>query len=86
MSVRKPHHFFIKLVQYYCILQTSFFIMPVIFRWDGYRFFFFSNEGNPREPCHIHIQKGEAIAKFWITPEIELAEAYKMTSSELKNY
>lgn len=58
--------------------------MPVIFRWDGYRFFFFSNEGNPREPCHIHIQKGETIAKFWITPEVELAEAYKMTSSELK--
>lgn len=58
--------------------------MPVIFRWDGYRFFFFSNEGNPREPCHIHIQKGEAIAKFWITPEVKLAEAYKMTSSELK--
>jgi hypothetical protein len=24
--------------------------MPVIFRYKGFRFFFYSNEGNPREP------------------------------------
>jgi hypothetical protein len=24
--------------------------MPVIFRYEGYRFFFFSNEGNPLDP------------------------------------
>jgi len=40
--------------------------MPVIFRHKGYRFFFFSNEGIPLEPCHIHVKKGSAVAKFWI--------------------
>ncbi|MBI5120299.1 MAG: DUF4160 domain-containing protein [Rhodospirillales bacterium] len=30
--------------------------MPVIFRWNGIRFFFYSNEGNPREPMHIHAE------------------------------
>lgn len=29
--------------------------MPVILRFKGYIFFFYSNEGNPLEPAHIHI-------------------------------
>jgi hypothetical protein len=29
--------------------------MPTILRIKGYRFFFFSNEGN--EPCHIILKK-----------------------------
>jgi hypothetical protein len=58
--------------------------MPVIFRYEGYRFFFFSNEGNPLEPCHVHVRKSGAIAKFWVTPEIKLAESYGLTSTELR--
>jgi hypothetical protein len=58
--------------------------MPNLFDWRGYRFFFFSNEGNPLEPCHVHIRKGEATAKFWLVPEIRLAKAYAMSSQELK--
>jgi len=42
--------------------------MPVVFRYNGYRFFFYSNEGDPREPIHIHVRKGGALAKFWIAP------------------
>lgn len=42
--------------------------MPVVFRHAGYRFFFYSNEGNPREPVHIHVRRGGATAKFWIAP------------------
>jgi len=42
--------------------------MPVVFRHEGYKFFFYSNEGEPREPVHIHVRKGEAVAKFWIAP------------------
>ena len=30
----------------------------------GYRFFFFSNEGDPLEPLHIHVQNGEKQAKI----------------------
>ncbi|SEH07705.1 DUF4160 domain-containing protein [Candidatus Venteria ishoeyi] len=58
--------------------------MPVVFRYQGYRFFFFSNEGNPLEPCHIHVRKGGAVAKFWLEPEVKLAESYEMASSELR--
>ena len=38
--------------------------MPTVLRWNGYRFFFFSNEGS--EPPHIHVDKGGATAKFWL--------------------
>lgn len=42
--------------------------MPVVFRRDGFRFFFYSNEGDPREPIHVHVRKDKGEAKFWITP------------------
>ncbi len=47
--------------------------MPLIFRWNGYRFHFFSNEGDPREPIHVHVSRSGAKAKFWLFPEVELA-------------
>jgi hypothetical protein len=40
--------------------------MPTIFRTRGYRFFFFSLEGN--EPPHVHIEQAEKFAKFWLNP------------------
>jgi hypothetical protein len=42
--------------------------MPTVFRHDGFRFFFYSNEGNPREPAHIHVMKGGGEAKLWLDP------------------
>jgi hypothetical protein len=57
--------------------------MPKILEWNGYKFFFFSNEGIPREPCHIHIRKGEQTAKFRVNPYVSLASAYEMNSKEL---
>ncbi len=47
--------------------------MPVVFRLEGCRFFFFANEGDPREPVHIHVAKAGADAKFWLYPTTELA-------------
>lgn len=58
--------------------------MPVVLRHKGFKYFFFSNEGNPREPLHIHVRKGERIAKIWIDPSISVAESFKVTSKELK--
>lgn len=46
--------------------------MPVVFRQDGFRFFFYSNEGDPIEPIHIHVQKAGSEAKFWVGAEIVL--------------
>lgn len=45
--------------------------MPAVFRWNGYRFHFFSNEGNPREP--VHVTKDRSTAKFWLHPEVNVA-------------
>jgi hypothetical protein len=56
--------------------------MPTVFTWNGYRFFFFSNEGTPQEPRHIHVRKGEKLAKFWLEPDVKLAISYDMTSAE----
>lgn len=47
--------------------------MPKVFDWNGYRFHFFANEGDPREPMHIHVSKPGAKAKFWLFPDVELA-------------
>lgn len=40
--------------------------MPTILRILGFRFFFYSNEGN--EPPHIHVEKAEGNGKYWLTP------------------
>ena len=58
--------------------------MPVVFRYRGYRFFFYSNEGDPREPLHIHVRKDKAVAKIWLEPEACVAESYGMSSQELR--
>mgnify|MGYP003589919743 CR=1 FL=1 len=47
--------------------------MPVVFREAGYRFHFFSNEGDPREPAHVHVTKDGADAKVWLYPLVEFA-------------
>ncbi|MBW7889295.1 MAG: DUF4160 domain-containing protein [Bacteroidetes bacterium] len=54
--------------------------MPTILRIKGYRFFFFSREGN--EPAHIHIEQAERYAKFWLHP-IQLAESKGFRSNEI---
>ncbi len=49
--------------------------MPVVFRYKGYRFFFYSNEGSPREPIHIHVRGSEGEAKFWLEPQVHVASS-----------
>jgi hypothetical protein len=49
--------------------------MPELFRSAAMRFFFYSNEGNPREPIHIHVEDGDASAKTWLEPAIGIAES-----------
>jgi len=40
--------------------------MPTVFRIGSYRFFFYS--GDCDEPVHVHIEKEDKIAKFWLDP------------------
>ena len=49
--------------------------MPIVFRYKSFRFFFYSNEGNPRESMHIHVRSADGEAKFWLTPTIYLADS-----------
>ncbi len=39
--------------------------MPTVFYQDGFRFFFYSNEGT--EPPHVHVERGDALGKWWLT-------------------
>ncbi|KPL17492.1 MAG: hypothetical protein AMS26_00850 [Bacteroides sp. SM23_62] len=55
--------------------------MPTVLRVKGYRFFFFSNEGH--EPIHIHVEKAESYAKFWLDP-IRIAIDFGFNSKELR--
>ena len=49
--------------------------MPVVFRYKGLRFFFYSNEGNPREPLHVHARGNGYEAKFWLEPMVRVADS-----------
>ncbi|MBI3415639.1 MAG: DUF4160 domain-containing protein [Verrucomicrobia bacterium] len=54
--------------------------MPEVLRVRGFRFFFFSREGF--EPRHIHVERAEKYAKFWLDP-VALAESRSFRSHEL---
>lgn len=54
---------------------------PTVFRARGYRFYFFSRE--ERRP-HIHVHHADGEAKFWLDPEIELAQNYGLTPSRIQ--
>jgi len=47
--------------------------MPTVFIDRGFRFFFYANEGTPREPAHIHVEKNDLEAKFWLRPHVAVA-------------
>jgi hypothetical protein len=47
--------------------------MPEVFRERGFRFFFYSNEGNPPEPMHVHVFSNGLEAKFWLRPRAHVA-------------
>jgi hypothetical protein len=40
--------------------------MPTVLRHGPYRFFFYSVDRN--EPAHVHVERDENKAKFWLTP------------------
>ena len=56
--------------------------MPTILRKDGFRFFFYSEEGN--EPIHIHVDYGGGRAKFWMNPNIVLASSIGFSAPDIK--
>jgi len=57
--------------------------MPVVFREGGLSYFFFSNEGSPLEPPHVHVRGGGRDAKIWLEPEPAVAESFGFKSGEI---
>lgn len=55
--------------------------MPTILRADGFRFYFFSNEGN--EPPHVHVSRGDGLAKVWLA-SLAVAHAEGLSPGELR--
>ncbi|WP_310398224.1 DUF4160 domain-containing protein [Hymenobacter sp.] len=54
--------------------------MPTVLRIAGFRFFFYSNEGS--EPPHIHVERSEEVAKFWLEP-VELVSSFGFSAKEI---
>jgi hypothetical protein len=55
--------------------------MPTVLRIGPYRFYFYSHE--PNEPAHIHIDRDDSSAKFWLKP-ISLASNIGFSAKELR--
>jgi uncharacterized protein DUF4160 len=56
--------------------------MPTILIVNGYRFYFYSNEND--EPVHIHVEKGEGNAKYWLEPELKEEYSYGFKAKQRK--
>ena len=54
--------------------------MPTVLHVEGYRFFFYSQEG--REPPYIHVEHGDRLAKYWLQP-VALAGSSRFRLHEL---
>jgi hypothetical protein len=57
--------------------------MPKVLVIRGFKFFFYSNEGDPLERMHIHVRKNQYVAKFWLGPTVQLASSWGFTPKEL---
>jgi hypothetical protein len=55
--------------------------MPTVLRSGPYRFYFYSHE--PNEPPHIHIDRDDLSAKFWLEP-VQLAGNFGFRAHELR--
>ena len=55
--------------------------MPTVLRSGPYRFFFYS--GDRDEPPHVHVERDQNEAKFWLKP-VRLAWSRGFSPSELR--
>lgn len=55
--------------------------MPTLLRSGPYRFYFYSHE--PNEPPHVHVDRDDMSAKFWLDP-VELARSVGFKAKELR--
>ena len=57
-------------------------VMPEIFRFFGFSFFFYSKE---HEPIHIHVEGNNGMAKFdWDGEQFVLVEKHNIKAGDMK--
>lgn len=54
--------------------------MPTVLRAGPYRFFFYA--GDREEPPHVHIERDDNVAKFWLSP-VRLATSGGFSRNEI---
>jgi len=57
--------------------------MPTTLRLGPYRFYFYSYDCG--EPRHTHVDRENMSAKFWLDPDISLAENRGFSRKELRD-
>jgi len=57
--------------------------MPTTLHVGPYRFYFYSYDC--REPRHTHVDHGSLSAKFWLDPDVSLADNYGFSRKELRD-
>jgi hypothetical protein len=55
--------------------------MPTVLQSGPYRFYFYSHE--PNEPPHVHVDRDDLSAKFWLQP-VGLARNFGFSAKELR--
>ena len=55
--------------------------MPTVLRVGPYRFYFYA--GDRDEPVHIHVERDDKVAKFWLDP-IRLQKSGGFNRAEIR--
>ena len=54
--------------------------MPTVLRSGPYRFFFYA--GDRDEPSHVHVERDDCEAKFWLDP-VRLQRSHGFAANEI---
>ena len=57
--------------------------MPTVLRSGPYRLFFYA--GDRDEPAHVHVERDDGEAKFWLDP-VRLVRSYGFAPNENEQY
>jgi hypothetical protein len=55
-------------------------VSPTVLRAGGFRFYFFSRE---ETRMHVHVHHTDGEAKFWLEPDIELADSHGLSERRI---
>jgi len=72
----------LKIIPIFASNKNKYLVMPEIFRFYGFSFFFYSKE---HEPIHIHVEGNDGMAKFdWDGKQFVLVEKHNIKAGDMK--